>query len=285
MVSKYFQSIRLINITLIGILYWGLLTHHYLCELNFKIDHFWLFLSIVFTLCSGYLINNYYDFESDKINNKKIEGISRKYYLKAYLIHLILSFFFLFISNLSGGWIQLVMICHLLVFIYSFKFQHIPLLGNILVAFLCAIVICIPEHLAGNEISISNFNLKDSISSTYILFCFGLTIIREIIKDLEDYEGDSSTKSKTLPVLLGIKTSSVFVVLFSILVLILLIFGLTSTPFDLIYLIFYLPMIGLHLYLVIQLIKTFNQLPYAFLSRLIKIKFFVASAWLYISML
>ena len=285
MVSNYFQSIRLINITLIGILFWGLLTHHYFSNLYFKFDHFWLFLSIVFTLCSGYLINNYFDFESDIINKKNIEGISRKYYLKAYLIHLILSFICLFISDLSGGWIQLVMICHLLVFIYSFKFQHFALLGNLIVAFLCAIVICITEYLAGNEISISNYNLKDSISSTYTLFCFGLTFLREIIKDLEDYKGDSMTKSKTLPILVGIKTASIFVVLLTMLILGLLIFGLISTPKDGIYLVFYFPLIGLQLYFIFQLIKKFNQLPYSFLSRLIKIKFFVASAWLYISMI
>ena len=285
MVSNYFKSIRLINIILIGILFWGLLTHHYFDNLIFKLDHFWLFLSIIFTLCSGYLINNYYDFESDIINKKNIEGNSRKYYLKAYLIHFILSFICLFISDLSGGWIQLVMICHVLVFIYSFKFQHIPIIGNLIVAFLCTIAICIPEHLAGYEISISNFNLKDSISSTYIFFCFGLTLIREIIKDLEDYKGDSMTKSKTLPVLLGIKTSSVFVILFAILILGLLIFGLISTPHDVIYLFFYFPLLGLHLYFIVPIIKKFKQPPFPFLGRLIKIKFFVASAWLYISMI
>ena len=285
MVIHYFKSIRLINIILIGILFWGLIAHHYQNGLHFKFDHFWLFLSIVFTLCSGYLINNYYDFESDIINEKGIKEISRKYYLKAYLIHFILSFVCLFISNLSGGWIQLVMICHFLVFIYSFKFQHVPLIGNLVVAFLCTIAICIPEHLAGNKISILNFNLTDSISSTYIFFCFGLTFIREIIKDLEDFEGDSMTRSITLPVFIGIKNPSLFVVLFTLLMLGLLIFGLLSTPFNLIYSLFYFPTIALLLYFLIQLIKTFNQLPYSYLSKLIKINFFVASAWLYISMI
>ena len=66
MVKNYFKSIRLLILALLGFIFWGLMLNLYNSGLEFKIDHFLLFLSITATTASGYLINKYYDIKSDE---------------------------------------------------------------------------------------------------------------------------------------------------------------------------------------------------------------------------
>ena len=280
---KYLKAIRINNIILLSILFWGLTSQHYKEELRFSFDHLWLFLAIIFTLCSGYLINNYYDFNSDIINNKSIKGISKKEYLVYYFINLFLSFLCLFISDLSGGWFQLVMICHFSVFLYSLKTQHIPLLGNLMVAGLCAIAISIPEFISNKNFLNLSFNLQESIAFTFLFFSFGFTLIREIIKDMEDIKGDQKTNSKTLPIVIGIKPSKIIVILISLMMLVMLIYGMLSSPFTMLYILFYFPLIILSVAFIYKAFEGLDQNNYSTLSRLIKLKFFTASIWLYLS--
>ena len=280
---KYLKAIRINNIILLSILFWGLISQHYKEELRFSFDHLWLFLAIIFTLCSGYLINNYYDFNSDIINNKSIKGISKKEYLVYYFINLFLSFLCLFISDLSGGWFQLVMICHFSVFLYSLKTQHIPLLGNLMVAGLCAIAISIPEFISNKNFLNLSFNLQESIAFTFLFFSFGFTLIREIIKDMEDIKGDQKTNSKTLPIVIGIKPSKIIVILISLMMLVMLIYGMLSSPFTMLYILFYFPLIILSVAFIYKAFEGLDQNNYSTLSRLIKLKFFTASIWLYLS--
>lgn len=279
---KYLKAIRINNIILLSILFWGLISQHYKEELCFSLDHLWLFLAIIFTLCSGYLINNYYDFNSDGINNKSIKGISQKKYLVYYFINLFLSFLCLFISDLSGGWFQLVMICHFSVFLYSLKTQHIPIVGNLMVAGLCAISISIPEFISNKNFLNLSFNLQESIAFTFLFFSFGFTLIREIIKDMEDMKGDQKTNSKTLPIVIGIKPSIIVVLLISLMMLLLLIYGMLSSPFTMLYVLFYISLIILSVAFILKAFQGLDQNNYSTLSRLIKLKFFTASIWLYL---
>ena len=284
MVMKYLKAVRLNNIILLSILFWGLISQHYFNELIFSFDHIWLFLSIIFTLCSGYLINNYYDFNSDNINKKSIKGISKRKYLLYYFINLIMSFACLFISNLSGGWFQLIMICHFLVFTYSLRLQHLPLIGNLLVASLCVIAISIPEFISNENLMNLSFNMEESIAFTYLICCFGFTLIRELVKDIEDIKGDKDVNSKTLPIIIGTKATIVTVILISIVMFGFLFYGLISTPINIKYILFYVPIITFSIYFIFNAFKGLNQNNYARLSSLIKFKFFTASIWLYLSL-
>ena len=158
MVKKYFKAIRIKNLALLGLIFWGLMFHNYSESLSFKVDHLLLFTCIIITTASGYLINNYYDINSDKINNKNIEDLSKTFYGNCYLIHLFSSLLVLFISDLSAGWLNLVIITHILVFLYSLKLQHWPIIGNLVVASLSSIVLLIPYWLTGNFWELENFS-------------------------------------------------------------------------------------------------------------------------------
>jgi 4-hydroxybenzoate polyprenyltransferase len=47
----------------------------------------------------------------------------------------------------------------------------------------------------------------------YSGYAFGVSLIREIIKDIEDFEGDERAQCKTLPIIAGVKRSKVVLVI------------------------------------------------------------------------
>lgn len=82
--------------------------------------------------------------------------------------------------------------------LYTPFYKRIPLLGNIVVAAILGIVFIFSEaSFTGN--------VKNMWVPAWL--AFGLTFIRELIKDIEDVQGDRLDGAKTLPVLLGVKKS------------------------------------------------------------------------------
>ena len=282
MVKKYFKAIRIKNLALLSLLFWGLMLHHYSEKFLFNIHHLWLFFSVIFTTSSGYLINNYYDINSDELNKKNIEGLSKKFYRNCYLFHFLFSFVILFISNLSAGWMNLVIISHFLVYLYSLKLQHWPIIGNLIVALLCSIVLIIPYWLTDKFWELENFNLSENLNQLFVIFCFLLTVKREIVKDLEDIQGDLKTRSYTLPILIGEKLSKLVLGILVIISLgFLIICALESTK-NIQNMGFFFTMISLLIAFIYKTYKSFEKTDFKKLSNLLKINFLAAGIWLYI---
>jgi len=282
MVKKYFKAIRIKNLALLGLIFWGLMLHNYSEGFSFEIDHFLLFTSVIITTASGYLINNYYDINSDKINNKNIEDLSKTFYGNCYLFHLFTSLLVLFISDLSPGWLNLVIISHILVYLYSLKLQHWPVIGNLLVALLSSTVLLIPYWLTGTFWELENFNLSENLNQIFVIFCFLLTIKREIVKDMEDIQGDLKTGSYTLAIVAGQKFSKIIL---SILVLIsigFLIICVLESILNIQNIFFFLTMISLLVAFLYKTYLSFEKSDFKILSNLLKINFLAAGIWLYI---
>lgn len=282
MVKKYFKAIRIKNLALLGLIFWGLMLHNYSEGFSFEIDHFLLFTSVIITTASGYLINNYYDINSDKINNKNIEDLSKTFYGNCYLLHLFTSLLVLFISDLSPGWLNLVIISHILVYLYSLKLQHWPVIGNLLVALLSSTVLLIPYWLTGTFWELENFNLSENLNQIFVIFCFLLTIKREIVKDMEDIQGDLKTGSYTLAIVAGQKFSKIIL---SILVLIsigFLIICVLESILNIQNIFFFLTMISLLFAFLYKTYLSFEKSDFKTLSNLLKINFLAAGIWLYI---
>ena len=282
MVKKYFKAIRIKNLVLLGLIFWGLMLHNYSENFSFKLDHLLLFISIIITTASGYLINNYYDLDSDKINNKNIKDLSKTFYRNCYLLHLLSSLLILFISDLSPGWLNLVIITHVLVLLYSLKLQHLPIIGNLVVALLCSIVLIIPYWMTGQFWELENFNLSENLNQIFVIFCFLLTIKREIVKDIEDIHGDLKTGSYTLPIVTGQKFSKVILGLLVLISIGFLITCVLGSILNIQNIFFFITMISL---LVTFLYKTYLSLEksdFKTLSNLLKINFIAAGIWLYI---
>ena len=282
MVKKYFKAIRIKNLALLGLIFWGLMLHSYSDSFSFEIDHLLLFTSIIITTASGYLINNYYDLNSDKINNKNIEDLSKTFYGNCYLLHLFTSLLVLFISDLSPVWLNLVIISHILVYLYSLKFQHWPVIGNLLVALLSSTVLLIPYWLRGTFWELENFNLSENLNQIFVIFCFLLTMKREIVKDMEDIEGDLKTGSYTLAIVAGQKFSKLILIILVLISIGFLIICVLESFLNIQNIFFFMTMISLLVTFLYKTYLSFEKSDFKTLSNLLKINFLAAGIWLYI---
>ena len=287
MVKNYLKSIRFVNLILLFLLFWGLLIQHeskpFFSSIN--LDAILLSLSIILTTASGYLINNFFDFNSDAINGKNQFYFSKSHYLISYIIHVLISFILIFITDLSGAWIQLVFYCHSLVLFYSVFLQHIPIIGNLSVAVLCGIVVYIPHILQTGFQWDNNFNLLEANAELLVIFSMLFTLARELIKDVEDLKGDQKTNSNTIAVAFGVRTSKILIISVFFTSFLILVYSCFMTPFTINSLCFFIPTVVITGLLIFKSIKSNNRDAFTELSKLVKIQFFTATVWLYIEVI
>ncbi len=209
--KEFLQLIRFKNLLMIilvqSIFYLAL-------DLNIDLLSFFLLLqSTVFLAAAGNVINDFFDVKADRINkpNKVLVGnkISGKVVLVLYFI---LNFFGVisglvlsYISNkISYGLIFIII--SLVLFLYSKSLKRMAFVGNITVSFF--IVLSIYLVYIFSSIHFSDFNqnnFKRNVFLTYAGFAFLFTLIREIVKDIEDVNGDIAMKMNTIPILIGRK--------------------------------------------------------------------------------
>jgi 4-hydroxybenzoate polyprenyltransferase len=232
-------------------------------EVFFDFYFFLLCSSTVMIAAAGYIINDYYDVKIDFINKpgRVVVGksITRRF---AILFHVILSG----LGILSGLIISLRIfalnvISVFLLWFYSNNLKRLPFVGNFAVAFLTGLSVYLVDvyYRQGNSMVI-----------IYAVFSFFMTLIREIIKDMEDLKGDNTFGCKTLPILLGIRKTKTIIyfilALFSITVLILNHF-FESTYIHYFLILLFIPL----LWLLNRLIRADTTKDYAWLSNFCKL--------------
>jgi geranylgeranylglycerol-phosphate geranylgeranyltransferase len=182
----------------------------FICNLNFyfSLNILLAALAASFTLASGNIINDIYDVEIDKINRSSRplpSGIIT--FKSAYIFYIILILISLVLSWLVDIQIfVIVLVSQILLFLYSKSLKRIPLLGNITVAFLTGFV-----FIYGGIV-------VDSPEAAIIpaVYAFLINLIREIVKDLEDVEGDNKVGVKTFPIQFGFQKSKILILLLTI---------------------------------------------------------------------
>ena len=187
--------------------------------INPALSDFNFFLFLISTLlitASGYIINDIYDEKVDKINkdHKRIinKGINSKsaiiwYFLFNFLALFIIVYVALVIEKIIFSLIFLYSI--FILWRYSKHLKYTFLRGNLVVSYLVALSIL---NLGLFDIVpvINNENSSKIIFLiiiVYSLFAFLMTFSREIIKDLEDAEGDKIYGANTIALSLGIHKS------------------------------------------------------------------------------
>ena len=202
----------------------------------YDLHFFLLAIAILCITAAGYIINDIYDIGTDKINKPSKVYINKNITKNnALLAYFILTAFGLilgsYVSYIKGNslYSSFFITTIALLFWYSKSLKRIAIIGNIVVSFLTALTIFIVYVFEGrNNSPSSNFAetftiFFNSISVTaavfiYIIFAFFITLIREIIKDIEDINGDYTLKMKTLPIIIGINRAKKVVLVISSLV-------------------------------------------------------------------
>ena len=205
-----------------------------------SIDFIILSLSILFITAGGYIINDLYDIEADTINKPLKVFISKSISKKnAWFIYLLsstlgvsLGIYLSVIKNsdfLSFYFIGTT----LLLFLYSGLLKKQVFIGNLCISLLVALPIYLLYKFDSNSKTISNilqYFFLSTVVFYYMFFAFLTTMIREIIKDIEDINGDYTVKLKTLPIVIG-KTRARNISIFLSVVLLLFLFLVSSNYF------------------------------------------------------
>jgi 4-hydroxybenzoate polyprenyltransferase len=220
---KILQLIRYKNLLLLALMQL-VIRFGYLEQIHIPLSLFYwqyalLILSTVLIAAGGYVINDIFDQETDEIN-KPEKVIIGKYISESSAYNLYAG---LTISGVACGFVLANSVAHsnfaiifvliaTLLYFYASSLKQIAFLGNILIAFILALSVLIigvfdifPNTF---EINQQQMSVAFSILLDYAKFAFMINLVREIIKDIQDFEGDKSQEMKTLPIVIGIKKSN-----------------------------------------------------------------------------
>lgn len=253
----------------------------------------WRFILLVLSAAAytaaGYVINDYFDTQTDYLNRPERviigKGVARR---QAMILHFALNI----IAAALGIYISfyigipaLAVICLLIpgiLWFYSTTYKRQLIIGNLIVAALTALVplsVFLSEmplqiRMQG-EILLSNHVFVSTVFywiGGFAFFAFILTLIREIVKDVEDFEGDAAFGRNSLPVALGIQPTKLILdilIFITILAIGFLYFNFLHDVLSLIYfIVFLIGPLGFILYL---LNKAKERKDYSFISLLLKI--------------
>ena len=164
-----------------------------------------LLLSVLSVNGAGNVINDIYDLEIDRVNRPDRPLPSgqlsqRSAWIYTWVLFAMGAGFAAFIS--LGTFIIAGPISMTLLIAYSAKLKRSPLLGNLVVSIMLGLAF----------IYVGTAFRQVEATLVMALLAFGFTMIREIIKDLEDMEGDARDGARTLPLVLGEEKSSRLVV-------------------------------------------------------------------------
>ena len=178
-------------------------------------------ISVILVAAGGYVINDYFDFELDR-------EFKPTRPLPSGLISLDAAMYLHMVFILSGiglgfylGWQNanirigfLYVISALLLYVYSSYLKKLPLAGNIVIALLSAFVFALLVIFEANFLRIIDaVNLFESLPYAFAVillqlkfyagFAFLTSLARELIKDIEDHDGDAAYKIETFAVQFG----------------------------------------------------------------------------------
>ena len=186
-----------------------------------------IILATVFVAAGGYVINDYFDVKIDRINRPDdlvvTRHISREGAMRLFQV---LTFVGVLMALGVAWWARswtLAMIFIVipgLLWFYSASYKRQLLIGNIVVAFASALVpllIAIINadylaHLYGEALAYTPI-----VGQLYVwlggfaIFAFLMTLVREMVKDIEDREGDCEMECRTIPIVWGVKTTKIIV--------------------------------------------------------------------------
>ena len=197
---------------------------------NFTLNAFLACIVVLMVIGGGNAINDYFDHKIDAINkpNRPIPSgrislnAAKIYSVALFVIGTILAFIIGFLPGLIALFTSVVLI------LYAYNLKKMPLIGNMAVSFFIGFTFVFGAVVVGEPLlSILGFSP------------FFITMMREIVKDMEDMEGDKKEGARTLPILYGLKSSAVIATLF-------MIFAVATSPIPYIIrvlTVFYLPLL------------------------------------------
>jgi 4-hydroxybenzoate polyprenyltransferase len=252
-----------------------------------------LVLATVLLTIGGYLINDYFDIRIDSVNrpdsNPVGTAIKGRHVIRMHMIinaiAVLIGFYLAYrLKSLNFGLIFPVVT--MLLWLYSARYKRLLFWGNFVVSVLSGLVIFMVWYFEFLHLRLAPLNFSQVIPElketdvffiAFGLFAFLISFFREIIKDMEDTEGDKEYGCLNFPIVLGIKRSNYIVTVIVLLNIVSIAFvqwTFINRGWMLVFwyflLIVQLPMI----YLLFRLYRAKKKEDYHFLSNLCKLIMF-----------
>ena len=176
----------------------------HLVEIILDKNIFLISLSTVLIAASGYIINDYYDIKIDLVNKPDRVVIGR--YVKrrwALMINQIFNGLGILLGLFISRKVALVNLTAVFcLWLYANQLKRLAFWGNLIVAILTGFsLLILAVYYPGHQKEVW----------VYAIFSFFITLIREIIKDMEDVKGDEKHGCRTLPIIWGIARTKLLV--------------------------------------------------------------------------
>jgi 4-hydroxybenzoate polyprenyltransferase len=227
------------------------------------INLFVLSLSTVCIAAAGYIINDYFDVKIDIVNKPERVVVGR--YLKrrwAIGAHQVLNVLGAVLGLAVNPYVFIVNVFSItLLWFYSERFKRAPFIGNFIVSLLTGLTLLILtlEYPANRHLVF-----------IYAVFSFFISLIREIVKDMEDIKGDEAHGCRTLPIIWGIPRTRTFLYLILVLFIATLFFMAHALDNQLLTFLFILLLLPL-MFLAFKLSKADTKRDFKDISSLCKL--------------
>jgi len=240
--GAFFKLVRWPNLLITALMM--CLVWHCILGLGSTIGFTLLVVSMVFIVAGGYVINDIFDMVIDYVNkpDKVIVGKvftekqSKVFYWTLTIVGLLCAL----VSSIltQGGNFIVIFSCMLLLacilYSYSNNYKKKLVIGNLIVSLSVAFAVFLPwlfqilYMLQHKEMLVENqewMHVTLHIVLVYTAFAFITTLIREIVKDIEDMEGDGRAHCRTIPVVWGVKPAQIIVMVLCLLAFIMIIYA------------------------------------------------------------
>ena len=247
-------------------------------------------LLVIATVCiaaGGYVINNIMDQDTDEIakpQNRVVgvsisETVAYNWYIGLTIVGVGIGFY---LSNViyKPTFASMFILVATLLYMYATSFKQIPVLGNVVVALMLStsiIIIGLFDILPAIDVD-NRFRMKEAfdILMHYAIFAFIINLIREIVKDMEDMDGDYQSGINSLPIAIGVQKTKIIVGVLTVISIGILAYYVNSNLFELDYVVYYtmILIVGPLIYFGVKLLNATTKKEFHHLSLVLKIILF-----------
>lgn len=247
-------------------------------------------LLVIATVCiaaGGYVINNIMDQDTDEIakpQNRVVgvsisETVAYNWYIGLTIVGVGIGFY---LSNViyKPTFASMFILVATLLYMYATSFKQIPVLGNVVVALMLStsiIIIGLFDILPAIDVD-NRFRMREAfdILMHYAIFAFIINLIREIVKDMEDMDGDYQSGINSLPIAIGVQKTKIIVGVLTVISIGILAYYVNSNLFELDYVVYYamILIVGPLIYFGVKLLNAATKKEFHHLSLVLKIILF-----------
>ena len=242
-----------------------------------------LVLSTVLIAAGGYVINNIFDQQTDAITKPKTVIVGKNISeTQAYNLYIGLTVtgvaIGFYLSNVIAkpGFASIFILIAATLYLYATSLKQMMLIGNIIVALLLSFSVIIigifdlyPATGLDNQ---QQMGLFFSILLDYAIFAFMINLLREIVKDIEDTDGDYNQGMNTLPIAIGKSRTGKIVFGLSFIPLFFILFYINKYLFELLFVTLHLLLfiVGPLIFFTVKMWTATTKKEFHFLSILLK---------------